>query len=103
MQDNDEICLCFHVTRRSLEKFIRLEKPVRESQLSECFGAGTGCGWCRPFLKAIYAKANNVEANSANQSETSNQTDLETMDSEDYAAARKEYRQKAKADQQQSD
>ena len=57
MEDHDEICMCFHVTQKKLRKFIRLNKPVRESQLSECFGAGTGCGWCRPFLKQIFETA----------------------------------------------
>jgi bacterioferritin-associated ferredoxin len=37
--------------------FIRLEKPVRPGQLSECFGAGTGCGWCRPFLVKLFEQA----------------------------------------------
>jgi NAD(P)H-nitrite reductase large subunit len=23
-------------------------------QLSECFGAGTGCGWCRPYLQKLF-------------------------------------------------
>ena len=53
MKPEDPICLCFHVTRRKVVNFIRVEKPRRPSQLSECFGAGTGCGWCRPFLKKI--------------------------------------------------
>jgi hypothetical protein len=22
--------------------------------LAECYGAGTGCGWCRPFLKRLF-------------------------------------------------
>ena len=54
MELDDEICLCFHVTKRKLLNFIRVEKPRRASQLSECFGAGTGCGWCRPFLKRSF-------------------------------------------------
>ncbi len=49
-----EICLCFHVTRRKVANFIRIEKPKRAGQLSECFGAGTGCGWCRPFLEKLF-------------------------------------------------
>ena len=49
-----EICLCFHVTRRKVRNFIRIEKPKRPGQLSECFGAGTGCGWCRPFLEKLF-------------------------------------------------
>ena len=51
--DDDELCLCFHVTKRKVVNFIRLEKPQRASQLSECYGAGTGCGWCRPFLRRL--------------------------------------------------
>jgi NAD(P)H-nitrite reductase large subunit len=57
MGPDDEICLCFHVTRRKVENFIRVERPRRPAQLSECFGAGTGCGWCRPFLKRLFDRA----------------------------------------------
>ena len=57
MQDDEELCLCFHVTRRKVVQFIRAEKPTRPSQLSECYGAGTGCGWCRPFLKRLLESA----------------------------------------------
>ena len=53
MQPDDPVCLCFHVTRRKVINFVRVEKPRRPSQLSECFGAGTGCGWCRPYLQRI--------------------------------------------------
>ncbi len=54
MDADDELCLCFHVTRRKVENFIRLERPQRVGQLADCFGAGTGCGWCRPFLKRLF-------------------------------------------------
>ena len=58
MDDLDqEICLCFHVTRRKVVNFLRVEKPKRSGQLSECFGAGTGCGWCRPFLERLFQEA----------------------------------------------
>jgi bacterioferritin-associated ferredoxin len=57
MDPDDELCLCFHVTRRKVENFIRLERPKRVGQLAECFGAGTGCGWCRPFLKRLFERA----------------------------------------------
>jgi len=50
MNLDDEVCLCFHVTKRKVVNFIRIEKPRRAAQLSECFGAGTGCGWCRKYL-----------------------------------------------------
>ncbi|MFG0255202.1 MAG: bacterioferritin-associated ferredoxin [Rhodopirellula sp. JB053] len=53
MKDDDELCLCFHVTRRKVLQYIRVHRPKRASQLSECYGAGTGCGWCRPFLTRL--------------------------------------------------
>ena len=58
MDLDDELCLCFHVTKRKVVNWIRIEKPRRAGQLSECFGAGTGCGWCRPFLKRLFEQAN---------------------------------------------
>ena len=57
MSPDDELCLCFHVTKRKVVNFIRIEQPVRAGQLSECFGAGTGCGWCRPFLQRLFEQA----------------------------------------------
>src|SRR5438045_2006571 len=54
MQHDDELCLCFHVTKRKVLNFLRVEQPQRESQLAECHGAGTGCGWCRPFLRKLF-------------------------------------------------
>jgi bacterioferritin-associated ferredoxin len=52
-----ELCLCFHVTQRKVVSFLRVERPQRASQLAECFGAGTGCGWCRPFLQRLFERA----------------------------------------------
>ena len=54
MTPDDEVCLCFHVTRRKVSQYIRVERPEVAIQLSNCFGAGTGCGWCRPFLERIF-------------------------------------------------
>ena len=54
MDLDDELCLCFHVTKRKVINFIRVEKPKRPGQLSECFGAGTGCGWCRTYLRRLF-------------------------------------------------
>jgi bacterioferritin-associated ferredoxin len=45
------------VTKRKVVNFLRVEKPVRVGQLSECFGAGTGCGWCRPYLRQLFQQA----------------------------------------------
>jgi bacterioferritin-associated ferredoxin len=54
---DDELCLCFHVSKRKVINYLRVEKPARPGQLSDCFGAGTGCGWCRPFLKRLFDEA----------------------------------------------
>lgn len=57
MQLDDEVCLCFHVTKRKLRNYIRVEKPRRAAQLSDCFGAGTGCGWCRKYLRRMFEES----------------------------------------------
>src|SRR5262245_18514848 len=54
MDLDDEVCLCFHVTKRKLINFVRVEKPQRPGQMSECFGAGTGSGWCRTSLERLF-------------------------------------------------
>jgi NAD(P)H-nitrite reductase large subunit len=54
MNLDDELCLCFHVSKRKVVNFIRVERPTRPGQLSECFGAGTGCGWCRTYLRRLF-------------------------------------------------
>ncbi|MCC9602517.1 (2Fe-2S)-binding protein [Stieleria sp. JC731] len=76
--DDQDVCLCFHVSRRKIEKFIRTTKPKAVSQISECYGAGTGCGWCRPFLTRLW------------QSETPESEALPTA--EQYAQQRAIYR-----------
>ncbi len=57
MQLADEICYCFHVSKRKILNFIRVHQPRRASQISECGGAGTGCGWCRPFLEKYFRES----------------------------------------------
>jgi bacterioferritin-associated ferredoxin len=57
MNLDDKVCYCFHVSLRKLVNFIRRTRPKVASQLSECGGAGTGCGWCVPFLKRLHAQA----------------------------------------------
>jgi NAD(P)H-nitrite reductase large subunit len=54
MQPDDHVCLCFRVSQRKLVNFMKREKPVVPSQLSECLNAGTGCQWCVPFLRKLF-------------------------------------------------
>jgi NAD(P)H-nitrite reductase large subunit len=75
-----EVCLCFHVTRRKLLNFIRSERPRVASQLSQCGGAGTGCGWCVPFLKQLFRQAAEGGA-----------SDAEPLKPAEYARARADY------------
>lgn len=79
--EDDELCLCFHVTRRKVESYIRIHRPRVASQLSECGGAGTGCGWCRPMLRRLLARASQGEAG---------EEDV-WPDAEQYAAGREQH------------
>jgi bacterioferritin-associated ferredoxin len=77
---DDQLCLCFHVTKRKVVNFIRIEKPRRAGQLSECFGAGTGCGWCRPFLERLFEQAKDAGT-----------VTVDEPTADDYAAMRSKY------------
>lgn len=57
MDLDDPVCLCFGVSKRKLLSFLRVRKPGVASRLSECGGAGTGCGWCVPYLKRLFDDA----------------------------------------------
>jgi NAD(P)H-nitrite reductase large subunit len=57
LEHDDTICYCFHVSKRKILNFIRIHRPRRASQVSECGGAGTGCGWCVPYLKRYFDEA----------------------------------------------
>lgn len=57
MDLDDELCYCFHLTQRKLVNFVRQRRPKVASQLSECGGAGTGCGWCIPYLQDLFRQA----------------------------------------------
>lgn len=54
MKLDDQVCYCFHVSKRKIMNFLRVHQPRRASQLSECGGAGTGCGWCVPYLQKCF-------------------------------------------------
>ena len=80
MDLDDELCLCFHVTCRKVVNYLRVERPQRVGQLADCFGAGTGCGWCRPFLQKLFDAA-----------KASGEIDVEVPDAETYAQMRRRY------------
>jgi len=82
MQDDDDICLCFRVSKRKIVNFCKREKPVRVSLISECLSAGTGCGWCVPFIEKLYQQTQDGQAN----------PDLPISPGE-YASRRANYRQ----------
>lgn len=80
MELDDELCLCFHVTKRKVTNFVRIEKPKRVGQMADCFGAGTGCGWCRPFLEKLFEQA-----------AAGGEIDAELPTKDDYAKMRSKY------------
>ena len=51
---DEYVCVCFHVQRRKIEAFCRRERPRVASLISNCLDAGSGCGWCIPFLRSIH-------------------------------------------------
>ena len=80
MGPDDDVCYCHHVPLRKLVAFAKRERPRHASQMSECLGAGTGCGWCIPYLCRIQAAALRGEELSIE------------MTPDEYAAARAAYR-----------
>jgi bacterioferritin-associated ferredoxin len=88
MQLDDDVCCCFHVPLRKLLNFAKRERPVRASQMSNCLGAGTGCGWCIPFLQRIHAQSMTGQEAPADE-----HADVVSETSETYSAAREAYLQ----------
>lgn len=86
MDPDDNVCLCYRVSLRKLVTYMNVEKPEVASQLSECFGAGTGCQWCVPFLKKLHAQWCEGET-----------PDL-PISPETYATRRREYKTTGKRD-----
>jgi NAD(P)H-nitrite reductase large subunit len=80
MELDDELCLCFHVSKRKVINYLRVHRPRVASQLADCGGAGTGCGWCVPFLKKLHKQHQ--------QGEDGGERDTP---SDDYAKARAAY------------
>ena len=78
MKPDDTICYCYHVPMRKLVNFAKRERPTRPSQMTHCLGAGTGCGWCIPFLIKIATNPDGFT--------------LDELTPEDYAERRINYR-----------
>lgn len=53
MNLDDELCYCYHVSMRKLVNFSHRRTLTHPSRMTECLNAGTGCGWCIPFLIKI--------------------------------------------------
>ncbi len=81
MDPDDHVCLCFRVSLRKLNTYLDCERPRVASQLSECFGAGTGCHWCVPFLQKLHHQWEAGES------------PVMTDEPSEYARQREEYRQ----------
>ncbi len=86
MAADDEVCLCYHVSLRKLVNYTKREQPPVASALSECLGAGTGCGWCRPFLQSIFDQCR------------AGRTPVIDLSPESYAAERARYRERLRAE-----
>lgn len=78
MQPDDKLCYCYHVSMRKLVNFARRVRPEQPSRMTECLNAGTGCGWCIPFLIEIAQDPDHFAVND--------------MTREQYADKRKTYR-----------
>lgn len=88
MELDDELCYCFHVSKRKILNYIRVHQPRVASQVSQCAGAGTGCGWCIPFLRRLFTQQTGRSADTRG-SETLDPDELLTP--EEYARRRGEY------------
>lgn len=82
MQPDDHVCLCFRVSKRKIVNYLRRENPPVASLISECLGAGTGCGWCVPYLKHLHKQHCDGGA----------EPDIEGS-AEDYASGRARYKE----------
>lgn len=80
MDLDDELCYCFHISKRKIVNFIRVNQPRVASQVTECGGAGTGCGWCIPFLKKYFQEATDGQGD-----------ETDTLSASEYAAGRGQY------------
>jgi NAD(P)H-nitrite reductase large subunit len=91
MNLDDKVCYCFHVTRRKLVNWVRHNAPKVPSQLATCGGAGTGCGWCIPFLQQIFRQGQVAGGGGCASCHSTPDDTLDELTPEEYAALRAEY------------
>ncbi|MFK7777050.1 MAG: (2Fe-2S)-binding protein [Gimesia sp.] len=84
MKLDDKVCYCFHISKRKIINHLRIHRPKRASQLSECGSAGTGCGWCVPYLKQYYAEFEKAKSSDPQLTE-------DAISAEEYAQQRDKY------------
>lgn len=94
MEPDDELCLCFHITWRKVLNYMRVHRVRLPSQLSECGGAGTGCGWCRRQLERLTALAAESPPSAADIDAWIAEN---TPNKRQYAEGRQAYRQRSAA------
>ncbi|WP_145077247.1 (2Fe-2S)-binding protein [Poriferisphaera corsica] len=85
MKDDDQVCLCYRVSKRKIVNYCKRERPPVASLISQCLSAGTGCGWCVPYLKHLHKQT--LEGNP--------NPDL-SLSPEEYAKNRASYRKNKK-------
>ena len=54
MDLDHKLCYCYGISKRKILNFVRQTRPRKPSMISQCFEAGSGCGWCIPFLVKIH-------------------------------------------------
>jgi bacterioferritin-associated ferredoxin len=110
MDPDDHVCLCFRVSLRKIRAYLRREDPPVASLISECLGAGTGCGWCVPFLTELHRQHRELASARIDGGETGGsdaadggaaQPDLK-ISPERYANERAAYRRTGRRDAAQS-
>jgi bacterioferritin-associated ferredoxin len=87
LQPDDHVCLCFRVSKRKIVNYLNREDPPVASLISECLGAGTGCGWCVPYLKHLHK-----------QHRDGRQDPDITGSASDYASGRAKFRETGERD-----
>ncbi len=84
MQPDDTLCFCYHVSLRKVQRFCAREHPRVPSLISECLGAGTGCGWCVPYIRRAWKQAMEGQASGGD-------LDAAQLDAAQYEALRGRY------------